>query len=445
MAHLEAQLGAYVASIGANDPTGAFSGYVLVAQHDQPVFSRAYGLADRAANRPPTADTSFRIGSVTKQFTAAAILKLEQEGKLRVEDTVAKHLPDYTGPARDVTIHQLLTHTAGVPSFTDDPAYEQSKNAPATPAQLLARFAQLPLAFPPGSKHAYSNSGYVLLGAIIERVSGTTYASYLRDQLFRPAGMTRTEVGDAVGVTDRAEGYQVAEGAIVAADPIDMSIPFAAGAVRSTANDLVRWHRAISGDAILKAPARAKLYTPALQKYAYGWIVTEVQGRTAVTHGGGIDGFLTEYWRIPDADVVVIAWTNVLGGDTFGVGMAAVTATLGGAVKAIEKLDPGAVDAALIERLVGTYQLTAAGKAALAAANPPAELIAAVQSLSVTAAPTGIVAQPNGQGPFTLTPLADGSFYAAGPRIHIRYILPPSGRIVEIALVQGPVTLTYGR
>ncbi len=146
---------------------------------------------------------------MTKQFTAAAILRLEQDGKLSVQDTVGKHLPCLTGPAKDVTIHQLLTHTAGIPNYTADPTLMENRAAPIDVRELVASFAAKPLDFTPGTEFRYSNSGYILLGAIIEAASGMTYKQYLEAKLFGPARLAHTEVGDAIGVADRAEGYSL--------------------------------------------------------------------------------------------------------------------------------------------------------------------------------------------------------------------------------------------
>jgi D-alanyl-D-alanine carboxypeptidase len=337
LAGLNSKLPPFIDSVGAGQPSRAFSGYVLVAQHDKPIFSRGYAVSDREKHTPNTADTSFRVGSVTKQFTAAAILRLEQDGKLSVNDPISKHLPEYPAVGKDVTIHQLLTHTSGIPSYTDDPAIMSRRAQRFTVPQLLALFWDKPLVFAPGSRFAYSNSGYIVLGAIIESASGKPYATYLAETLFLPAGMTRTVVGDAESATDRAEGYQLAGDKLEPADPIDMSVPYAAGAVRSTANDLVRWHRALEGDQILGAAAKAKLYKPALNDYAYGWVAKEVEQRPTVRHGGGIDGFSTMYWRVPAADLVVVAWSNVLGVAAEPVGHAAVVAALGGTPKPAEQ------------------------------------------------------------------------------------------------------------
>jgi CubicO group peptidase (beta-lactamase class C family) len=445
VANLKSQLPPYVASVGAGEAARAFSGYVLVAQRDEVLYSQAFGFADRAKQRVATADTSFRIGSVTKQFTAAAILRLEQDGKLSVDDKVSKHLPEFPGPGKDVTIHQLLTHTSGVMNFTQDPNILARKHEKRTVAELLALFWDKPLDFPPGTRFSYSNGGYATLGAIIERASGMPYGNYLETALFAPAKLTRTVVGDALGDPDRAEGYQIADNAVVPADKIDMSMPFAAGAIRSTANDLVRWHRALSGDAILGAAARAKLYRVERDGYAYAWMVQEIKGRRTVWHNGGIDGFSTMYWRIPDADVVVIVLGNILDVPADPIGKAAIDAALGDRVEPIAKLERGKLDPARIALLVGTYEMAEASKATLVAMKAPQALIDSILSVEVAASPRGVTVKPNGQSGVELEPLADGTFYDAAHRIRVRYELPASGPATSVTLEQGQLVVTYRR
>jgi CubicO group peptidase (beta-lactamase class C family) len=441
--NLSAQLPPLIDSVGAGDPLRAFSGYLLVAQHDQIVWRGAYGLADRGKQRVPTADTSFRIGSVTKQFTATAILRLEQDGKLKVTDKVSQHLPSYRGPAKDVTIHQLLTHTAGIPNYTADPANLARKAEKLTPAQLIAMFEDKPLEFPPGTKFSYSNSGYVVLGAIIERVSGRSYAAYLDQAIFKPAGLAHTVVGDDPGAPDRAEGYQIADGKIAPADPIDLSMPYAAGAIRSTAMDLVKWHRVLSGDTILDAAHRAKLYQPALDHYAYAWVAQPIRDRPTVWHNGGIDGFGTIYWRVPDADLVVVGWTNVLGVNIDQVGKAAVEAALGGKLEPIKKLEKGAVDPAIVARLSGVFELSAEMKAKLS--KLPQELVDSITTLEITPTNTGVRIKPNGQSEVELSPLADGSFFNPDHQIKLVFETAAPGPIASVRLEQGPLKITYQR
>ncbi len=443
--NLSAQLPPFIDSIGAGDPLRTFSGYVLVAQHDQIIWRGAYGMADRTKQRVPTAETSFRIGSVTKQFTATAILRLAQDGKLKVTDKLAQHLPTYQGPAKDVTIHQLLTHTAGIPNYTADPASLARKAEKLTPAQLIAMFEDKPLEFPPGTKFSYSNSGYVVLGAIIEKLTGMTYAAYLDKALFKPAGLAHTVVGDDPGAPDRAEGYQIDDGQILPADPIDMSMPYAAGAIRSTAMDLMRWHRVLAGDTILDGAHRAMLYKPALDHYAYAWVEQPIRDRTAVWHNGGIDGFGTIYWRVPEADLVVVGWTNVLGVDVDQVGKAAVEAALGGKLEPVKQLEKGALDPAIVARISGVFELSAEVKTTLLASKLPQELVDSIVTLTVTPTNAGVMIKPNGQSEVELSPLADGSFYNADHQIKLVFETATPGPIGSLRLEQGPLKITYQR
>ena len=441
--NLRAQLPPYLASIGGGVETRKLSGYVLVAQHDEPLVSLAFGFADRSTRRAPDADTSFRVGSITKQFTATAILKLEQDGKLAVTDKVSKHLPAFPGPAKDVTIHQLLTHTAGVPNY--DLGLLLRKAETFTVEQLIATFHDKPLDFPPGTQFAYSNSGYALLGAIIERASGKSYATYLEEALFRPAKLTRTVVGDAAGDTNRAEGYQVAADEVVPADRIDMSVPYAAGAVRSTANDLVRWHRALERDAILGAAARAKLYKVERSSYAYGWVVQQIEGREVVWHNGAIDGFHANMWRVRDVDLVAVVLSNTFDVSTDPIGKATIVAALGGKLEPIQANVPGTFDPEVAARLVGTYQLTDEAIATLEKLDAPRTLTDAIRTCELTATSSTIVAKPNGQAAITLDPLADGSFYDADHDIRIRFQLPWDGPVQELTMIQGRLVLGYRR
>jgi D-alanyl-D-alanine carboxypeptidase len=445
VANLNAQLPPYLASIGHGEPQRAFSGYVLVAQHDQVLYGHGFGFANRATQRVPTADTSFRVGSVTKQFTAAAILRLEQDGRLSVTDKVSKHLPDYAGPGKDVTIHQLLTHTGGIPSYTANEALMARRDQPITVHDLLATFWDQPLKFPPGSNFEYSNSGYVILGAIIERASGMPYATYLAQRLFRPAGLTHTEVGDARDAVDRAEGYVVRGQDVAAAHPIDMTVPFAAGAVRSTARDLVRWHRALAGETILSAASRDKLYRVERNDYAYGWVVSGAAGHRAVRHNGGIDGFATSYWRIPDADLVVVVWSNLENVQSHrGIGKAAVEVALGRTLETLPAIQAGALDRAVTERLAGTYAMTDDSKSRLAALGAPPRVIDSVATLTITTTSSGIELKPVGQPAIELLPDA-GSFYNADINVRIRADASGAEPIQSFTMEQNKVEMTFQR
>ncbi len=437
----------FVEGIGADWGEAArFNGFVYVVQHDRPLYARSFGLADRTSNRAATTDTSFRIGSITKQFTAAAILRLEQAGKLSVEDPVRKHLPEFPGPGKDVSIHQLLTHTAGIPSYTNDPKVVARKAERWTVAALLQTFWDRPLDFPPGTNHAYSNSGYAILGAIIERVSGRSYATFLRDELFAPAGMTRTVVGDAEGDPDRALGYQARGTSLVPADPIDMSLPFAAGAVRSTARDLARWHRALQGDHILTAQSREKLYHPGLGNYAYGWVPEEIFGHHAVWHNGGIDGFHADYWRIPDADLVVVVLGNAIEVDTQPIAKAALAAAFGQVLQPPAQPRRVAMDPQLGRRLTGTYRITTQSRRALTEAHAPPGLLDSIRTVAITLEADGIGLRPAGQDIVHLAPTGPSEFFDPVTNIKATFDLSSSQRpAARMTVEQGWLKVIYRR
>lgn len=292
-----------------------FSGVILLARDGVPLFQKAYGWANaewQIANSP---QTRFRIGSVTKQFTSMAIMQLQQQGKLAVQDPICRYLVPCPAAWMPITVHHLLTHTSGIPSFTNLPSYRQTMMLPRTAAEMVAVFRDLPLEFEPGSQFKYDNSGYYLLGMIIEKASGRKYQDVLQAQIFDPLGMKDTGYDHAETIVPRrASGYSGRGDRMVNAAPIDMSQPYAAGALYSTVGDLLIWDQALYTDRLLPAPARAAMFTPFRQEYAYGWMVRAASpanfGHRLVEHSGGINGFTAMLVRLPDDRVTSIALCN---------------------------------------------------------------------------------------------------------------------------------------
>ncbi|CAN5617753.1 serine hydrolase domain-containing protein [soil metagenome] len=289
-----------------------FSGAVLIARDGAILVSQGYGLADRAQQIANTPQTKFRLGSLTKPFTALAILQLQAQGKLNVQDPICQYIADCPAIWQAITIHQLLTHTAGVPDLTRFPDYEQTKNVASTPAQTIARFKAKPLDFQPGTKWDYSNSGYILLGAIIEKASGKTYETFLQENIFTPLQMVNTGYEHDKALL--AIGYANARDE---ADLIDMSIPFAAGGLYSTVEDLYRWDQALDTEKLLPKPlwdimftAQAAIPNSNGSSYGYGWVLGQQLGHRSVGHNGGIEGFVTSYNRFPDDKVTIILLSN---------------------------------------------------------------------------------------------------------------------------------------
>lgn len=299
------------AYLSAQERVHGFSGAVLLVRDGQTLLRTAIGPANREWNAANTPETKFRIGSLTKQFTATAVLLLEAAGKLQVADPLGKHLPDTPPAWADVTLHHLLTHTSGIPNFTEDPQFSRRMHEPASPAELIGRFREKPLEFPPGSGFRYSNSGYILLGAVIERASGLSYDQYLRRNILDPLGMKDTGYEKWTEIVpQRAEGYARYGSRWIHAAYQDMSQPHAAGALYSTVDDLYRWHQALLTGRILPQPVQARMFTPVRNGYGYGWNTITWEGRKVTGHSGGINGFSSYIGRIPEEDTVVVVLSN---------------------------------------------------------------------------------------------------------------------------------------
>ena len=277
-----------------------FMGSVLVARGNDILLNKGYGFANLEWDIPDSPSTKFRLGSITKQFTAASVLLLEERGKLGVNDPVKKYMPDAPAAWDKITIFNLLTHTSGIPSFTSFPDYASLEPFPATPEQLVARFRDKPLDFQPGEKWSYSNSGYVLLGYLIERISGESYEHFVQENIFTPLGMKDSGYdSNSAIIPRRAAGYTPSANGPINASFVHMSIPFSAGALYSTTEDLLRWEQGLFGGKLLSPASLQKMTTPFKSDYAFGLHVQMENGRKLIDHGGGIEGFNTHMATIP--------------------------------------------------------------------------------------------------------------------------------------------------
>jgi CubicO group peptidase (beta-lactamase class C family) len=325
------EIDAYLAGLASG---GHLSGAVLVAR-DHMVFAKAYGLADRATGAPNRTGTKFRIGSNTKQFTAMAILVLRQQGRLHLDDPICRYVSSCPAAWRPVTLQHLLTHTSGIPSYTGVTDITTYWTEPQTPAQLIARVRDLPLNFPPGSQFRYSNSGYVLLGSVIERVTGVPYGTFLDRAVLRPLGLRETGVDTArPPVPSHASGYY-SDGSLPPA--YDPSVAYAAGALYSTVGDLDAWDRALMARRLVsraldQAMTSVQVTCPPLGArggcdlatdlgYGYGWFIAAEPSGRFVHHEGYIDGFLSENGFYPDRQIDVVVLSNSEATDVTGIGL----------------------------------------------------------------------------------------------------------------------------
>jgi CubicO group peptidase (beta-lactamase class C family) len=301
-----------------------FNGTVLVADASGVIHKKGYGYANFEWQIPNAPDVRFRLGSITKQFTSMVIMQLVAEGKIKLDDRITKHLPDYRKETGDrVTIENLLNHTSGIPSYTGLPGFFANESRdPYTPADFVRKFASGDLEFEPGLKWAYNNSGYFILGAIIEKVTGKSYADALQERIFDPLGMKASGYDLAAPlIPKRASGYQLAGGKYVNAPYLDMTIPYAAGSLYSTVEDLYLWDRALYTEKLLKDDLKKQMFTPGLQDYAFGWVVNQETlddqktELSTIQHSGGIHGFNTVLVRIPQRKELVVLLDNTSRGD----------------------------------------------------------------------------------------------------------------------------------
>jgi CubicO group peptidase (beta-lactamase class C family) len=307
--------------IETNDPGLA----VLVAQDGKILFEKCYGLADREHHVPVMPQTTFRIGSIGKQFTAAAILKLQEKGKLSVNDKLSKYIPDF--PRGDeVTLRHLLTHTSGIHSYTEKQGFIQGVTSAVKPDDLVNSFKNDPYDFDPGKKWHYNNSGYFLLGRIVEKVSGQSYGDFLQKNFFQPLGMTNTGVYRAhPGLPHEALGYSLEGEDFTNAVNWDMSWAGGAGTLYSTVEDLFRWNegifngRVLDGASLKLAFTSVKVFENQLNSdsgYGFGWFIGRHHGLWEISHGGGLNGFLSFLLRVPDETFTVAVLANASPGRT---------------------------------------------------------------------------------------------------------------------------------
>jgi len=293
---------------------------VLISKDGKVIYENGFGYADIERREVVKPDTKFRIGSITKQFTASAILKLQEEGKISVTDKLSKFVPDFPR-GNEVTIHHLLTHTSGIHSYTAKPDFIDKVTTPITEEALIASFKNDPFDFSPGEKWQYNNSGYFLLGYIIEKVTGKSYGDYLKETFFDPLHMTNTGIHTpALRLEKEAKGYAKENSQYKPALNWDMSWAGGAGAIYSTVEDLNTWNDAVFSGKVINEKSMKEAFTPVLlndgkkpdnANYGYGWQFGNYRGEDIIQHSGGLQGFISQLARYPKENVTVVILTNL--------------------------------------------------------------------------------------------------------------------------------------
>jgi len=295
-----------------NGPGGVF----MVAKNGKPIYQKSFGKANIELNVNLTNDFVFQIGSMTKQFTAISILMLEEQGKLNINDTISKYIPDYQN-GNKITIHHLLTHTSGIKDFTKMKSLRDIAQKEMTPKMMVDFFKNEVVDFGPNEKFEYNNSGYVVLGYILELVSGETFEDFIDKNIFQKLGMSQSRyASDRQIINKRAYGYQKKESGYVNKTIINFSVPFSSGSLISTLNDMLKWQDALNKNLLLKAENSQKAFKKYKLKngedinYGYGWHIREINGITSREHGGSIFGFKSMGVYIPREDIYVLGFGN---------------------------------------------------------------------------------------------------------------------------------------
>ncbi len=335
---------------------------VIVTQNGEVCFRKGYGLANLELNVPVEPGMIFRLGSITKQFTAVAILMLAERGALGLEDDITKYLPDYPTLGKTITIQDLLRHTSGIRSYTDMPEWLPLWRKDFQVTELIELFKDQPFEFEPGTKWKYCNSGYILLGAIIEKVSNKSYAQFVREEIFLPSGMDHTLYDDpALIVPGRVTGYSKSTNGFSNSPYLSMTQPYAAGSLASSVDDLARWDAALYSGTLLRQETLQQAHQAHIlpngesTHYGFGWGIGEIAGHSVIQHGGGINGFITSAMRVPDQRLYVALLTNCDGnGDTEKMALKITALALGKPYQdpvVIPLLEEDLLD------LVGVYQI----------------------------------------------------------------------------------------
>ena len=397
-----------------------FMGCVLVARGSKVLLDKGYGFANLEWEIPNSPAAKFRLGSVTKQFTAASILLLQERGKLKVTDPVKKYMQNAPAAWDKITIFNLLTHSSGIPNFTGFPDYASQEPFDTTPEKLVARFRDKPLEFQPGEKMSYSNSGYVLLGYLLEKISGESYEKFVQENIFTPLGMKDSGYdSNSAIIPHRAAGYVPGPSGPTNAGFINMTVPLSAGALYSTTEDLLRWEQGLFGGKLLSPSSLQEMTTPFKNDYAFGLLVHNANGRKVIDHGGGIEGFNTSLAYYPDDKLTVIVLGNLNGSAPQEIASKLGAVAHGEKVVMPSERKEVPVDPKVFNGYVGRYEL------------------AVNFILTVTREGDDLFTQATGQPKLQIFPASDRDYFLKVVDAQITFVTDSNGRATELILHQG--------
>ncbi|PWV47637.1 serine hydrolase [Chitinophaga sp. S165] len=397
-----------------------FNGTALVSQQGKILLNKGYGFRNTTDSSRNDPGTIFQLGSITKQFTAAIVLKLEEEKKLSLQDKVSKFFPDF--PKGDsITVEHLLTHTSGIYNYTNDRTFMEAEVfKPASRVKLMSLFKDKPLDFSPGTKWNYSNSGYCLLGYIIEVAAHKPYYQVAREYIFQPLHMNNTGFDfKQLNNKDKSTGYFfINEDSSKVAPSVDSSVSFSAGAMYSTTGDLYKWHQAVQQYKILSKADWERTYTPQKNNYGYGWNIDSIAGKRKVSHGGGIHGFVTTIIRVPEDDVCIILLDNA-SDRTIGKISESILAELYNKPYTLPKKRIAIpVPETILQQYTGEYDM-----------KPGFKIAIAVKDGMLTG-------QPSGQGPATLYAEKEDFFFLNIADVQIKFTRDQKNEVTGMILYE---------
>jgi D-alanyl-D-alanine carboxypeptidase len=451
--NLRAQLTPYVESIGAGfGPGYRATGFVAVSGAGQRLYEHGFGHADHESEAENTPDTLFRVGGITKQFTAAATLLLAAAGKVDLDARVNKYLPEYPGPGANVTLHQLLSQSAGLPDYMSDPALRQRAAPPSAaavrrPRELLELFWNLPLEFEPGSDFRYGESGYAVLGAIIESVSGQSYSEHMQRAVFDRFGLAHTTAGAPPEGAQVAKGYSASgDSGVALARRVDPSVLFAGAGLSTSASDLLAWHDALQTGRVVSGELEAAFYRPVHSRHAYGWFIDESRGVRVLRHGGNLDGFAAQYARVPELDLAIAVLCNNSSIDASAILDAALRAVLGEKVPPLEAGKGIPIDPSIPPRITGIYKLSDSSAEELRRRKIPKKALQAMLSVRIYDEGGTLYFRPVGQSAVPMIATGPGRFILLGGKAKIEVPLDPDeSPATVLELEQGPIRAEFTR
>ncbi len=396
-----------------------FMGSVLVAQENEIILNKGYGLANLEWDIPNTPSTKFRIASLTKQFTAAGILLLEQQGKLKTSDPVKKYFPDAPATWEKVTIFNLLTHTSGIPNYTNLPNFGDLQSSQITVEKLIQIFRDKPLDFKPNEKMSYSNSGYILLGALIEKISGKSYSLFIQDNIFIPLQMKDSGYDtNTMIIENRAAGYTPGATGLVNADFINMSTAYSAGALYSTTEDLLKWKMGLFDGKLLTPESLKKMITPYKNDYAFGLLISKSGGKTIIQHNGFIQGFYSKLAYYPETKTTVVVLSNISSSAPEEIAAAVGSIAQGNLVKLNADREEIKLPVETLKKYVGVYEV-------MPSAN-----------MSITLEGDQLMSQPPGQGKVPLFAETETDFFVRVSEGQLKFITDTKGKVTHAILYQ---------